>query len=353
MKLTRNHYLAIAALALAVAAAAFEPAALSGIDPALLGLPLIGLQMSPSAARVVDPVLSEIARGYKNGDMVADALFPDVPVDQRGGQVIEFGKEDFRLYATGRAPGANTKRVQYGYLGKPFALKQHALEGVVPFEIMQDANQVPGIDMGRVAVMKTQNIIYLAHEKACADKARSLANYAATNRVTLAGTDQWNDYANSNPTGDIEDAKEAVRSMIGRRPNKAVVAAAVFAKLKEHPKIVDRIKYTGRDILTAELLAALWGLAEVRIGDAVYQDAAGQMVDVWGKDVILGYTATGTLRDMGEPSYGYTYRLRNHPIVEVPYQDRNAKSWVYPVTDELDPNIAGADAGFLIQNAVA
>ena len=82
-----------------------------------------------------------------SGDMVGDVLFPVVPVDQRGGKIITFGKEDFRLYATGRAPGSNTRRVQFGHSGGPFALAQHSLEGVVPFEIMQDANAVPGIDM--------------------------------------------------------------------------------------------------------------------------------------------------------------------------------------------------------------
>ncbi len=40
---------------------------------------------------------------------------------------------------TGRAPGGSTKRVQYGHSGAPYALKQEALEGVVPFELMQEA----------------------------------------------------------------------------------------------------------------------------------------------------------------------------------------------------------------------
>ena len=53
------------------------------------------------------------------------------------------------------------------------------------------------------------------------------------------------------------------------------------------------------------------------------------------------------------PSYGYTYQLRGYPIVELPYEDRNPKSWIYPVTDEVQPVIAGAEAGYLISAAVA
>jgi hypothetical protein len=56
---------------------------------------------------------------------------------------------------------------------------------------------------------------------------------------------------------------------------------------------------------------------------------------------------------MGTPSYGYTYRLRGNPAVESAYQDRNAKSWIYPVTDELSPVIAGALSGYLFSSVVA
>ncbi len=321
-------------------------------EAAILGAALT-TQMTPAGARVVDPILTTAAQGYKNADLVCEVLFPVVPVDQRGGKIITFRKEDFELYATGRVPGQNTRRVQFGYDGAAFALEQHALEGTVPFEIMQDANAVPGINMGKVAVMKTQNIIALRCEKACADLARAAANYPASNKVTLAGVDQWSDYANSDPFDDVETAIEAVRAKIGRRPNAAVLGAKVMSKLKYHPKALDRIKYTGRDSVTAEMLAALFGLKKLAVGDAVYLDNAGAMNDVWGKDMVLGYTEIGTLQDMGLPSYGYTYRLRGFPIVETPYQDRNAKSWVYPATDELSPVIASNIAGYLIQSAVA
>lgn len=310
-------------------------------------------QMTPAQARVIDPILTEVARGFRPAEAVGSLLFPAVPVDQRGGRIVEFSNEDFKIYATARAPGTNTKRVQYGYSGKPYALEQHALEGVVPFELMQDANAVPGIDLARVAVMKTQRIIALRTEKAQADLATAAANYGAGMTQALSGTAQWSDYANSNPSLDIETAKEAVRAKIGLRPNTVVLGAAVFAKLREHPKILDRIKYTSRDVVTTDLLAALWGVARVAVGDAVYATDAGAFVDVWGKNVIVAYTEAGSLAEMGLPSFGYTYQLRGFPVVEQPYQDRNAKSWVYPVTDELSPVIAGNTAGFLYTTVVA
>jgi len=313
------------------------------------------LQLSVSQARVIDPILSTVAQGYSNSELIGSSLFPYVPVGTRGGKIITFNKEDFALYNTGRVPGANTRRVQYGYSGASFALESHSLEGVVPTELSQDANAVPGIDLGNNAVMRTQNIISLRLEAAQAALATAAGNYGASNKTTLSGTSQWSDLTAgvSDPVKDIETAKEAVRRQIGRRPNTIVMGAAVMAMLKQHPKVLDRVKYTGRDVATPELMASLFGVKQVLVGDGVYTDAAGVMTDVWGKFVVVAYTELGGLAAMGAPTFGYTYRLSGYPMVETPYLDRNSKSWVYPVTDEVAPVIAGAVAGYLISAAVA
>lgn len=311
-------------------------------------------QMSNSQARLIDPILTAIARGYSNNQFVGGILFPTVTVNVRGGKIIQFGKEAFMLYATGRSPGQNTKRVTFGYAGSNFVLEQHSLEGVLPRETREEAAAVPGIDLGATTVRGVQDIIELRKEKAQADIARNAANYAASNKVTLSGTSQWNDYSGiSDPVGNIEAGKEVVRQKIGKKANVAVIGALVFSALKNHPKVVDRMKYTGRDVATPELLASLFGLDKVVVGEAIFSDDAGNFADIWGRDVILAYVDLGSVADKGKPSYGYTYQLEGYVQVEEPYYERNPKSWIYPVTDELAPVMAGPDAGFLIANAVA
>lgn len=310
--------------------------------------------MNNAQARVIDPILSSVAQGYQNAELIYPALFPVVPVEQRGGKIIQFGREDFRLYSTARAPGAATKRVEFGYSGIAFSLNQFSLEGKVPFEHMQEANAVPGIDLGRMAVLKVQNIIQLANEVAAATLATTAASYQTANKATLSGTSQWSDYSGtSNPSRDIQTAVEAVRAAVGKRANTVVIGPKVWSALKMHPAIIERIKYTGRDSVTLDMLATLWDVKRVVVGDAIYEDASGNLADVWGKYVVVAYTDIGGLADAGLPSYGYTYRLRNYPAVETPYQDRNAKSWIYPVTDELQPVAASINAGYLISGAVA
>ncbi len=309
-------------------------------------------QMNPAQARVVDAVLTTAAQGYQQANLVYPTLFPVVSVAQRGGKILTFGREAFRTYNTGRSPGQNTKRIQIGYLGNPYVLEQHALEGVLPMEIQEEATATtPGIQLATGTVRTVQDIIQLRTEAAAAALATNLANYSASNKVTLAGSSKWSD-PSSTPSTDVETAKEAIRSSIGRRPDTAVVAAKAFAALKSNPSILDRIKYTGRDSVTEDLLANLWGLQRVVVGDAVFEQPDGTLSDVWGGDVVLGYTAVGTVADRGRPTYGYTYRLQGYPVVEQPYYDRQCKSWIYPVTDELQPVIAGVEGGYLIKAAV-
>lgn len=312
-------------------------------------------QMTPASARVIDPILTEVARGYQNSELVGSALFPSVSVGQRGGKIIQFGKEHFRLYNTARAPGAAVKRIESAYSAASYALEDHSLAEGVPVELLEEAQAVPGIDLGTAAVRRAQDVIALRLEYQQAQLATNAASYAATNKVTLSGTSQWSDFTNgvSDPIKDIETAKDAVRAAVGRMPNTIVMGAAVLAKLRQHPKIIERIKYTGRDIPTPELLASLFGVARVLSGDAVYADDAGAFSDVWGKVVVVAYTDTAGINDAGRPSYGYTYRLRGYPVVEPARYDPDTRSWVYAVHDAVIPVLAGAEAGYLISAAVA
>lgn len=310
-------------------------------------------QNSLSAARVVNPVLTTVAQGYKHPQFVGEALFPPVPVTSRGGNIITFGKEDFMSYGNlARTPGANTPRVQFGYSGSTYALSDYSIEGQVPIELLQEGAAVPGLDAGMIGMAKAMNIIALRRELAQAALATTAGNYGASNKVTLSGTTQWS-HASGVPVDTIETAKDAIRAATGKRPNVVVMGAAVYKSARTNPQIVDRIKYTGRDVATPELLAMLFGVDRVLIADAITATDAGVFSDVWGKFVVIAYTETDTLLNMGAPSFGYTYTLQGYPLAEEPYYDRNVKSWIYPASSCEAPVIAAADAGYLISAAVA
>lgn len=316
-------------------------------------------QLTPGQARVIDPVLTSIAQGFRQNDLVGGLLFPTVSVGTRAGRVISFGREDFMQYANlARAPGEATRRVQFGYASNPFALVDYSLEGALPIEILQEglaSENGFSIDGARIALNKTQAIMALRLEIQQATLATTLGNYAASNRITLSGTSQWSDFGTtSDPIAVVENAKDAIRASTGRMPNTMVMGAAVLKSLRQHPKIIDRVKYTGRDVPTLELLAALFGLERVAVGNAIASNDAGTAFsDVWGKHAVVAYTETSPLASMGTPTYGYTYNLGGYPLAEPAYYDRNPKTWFFPVTRAEAPVIAAALAGYFIQNAVA
>lgn len=301
--------------------------------------------------RVIDPILSTVVQGYAHPEHIGMNLFPRVPVNISGGKIIEFGKEAFKLYSTARAPGTAFKRMQFGYEGKPFALENHGLEAPVPREHQRDAQNVPGIDLATRAINGVMRVNSLILENSQAQLARNAAGYDANHKLALSGSDQWSDYAKSNPVGDVDDAKEAIRSSTGVYPNVLEISAKVFKVLKEHPKILEKIKYTERGIVTAELLAAVFDIPKVIIGKAIGFDDAGQSIDIWGKDVVLAYVPSSP-SGQEEPSYGYTYTMEGHPNVEQPYWEDQSKSWIYGVGYERAPVLSGIASGFLIVNAV-
>ncbi len=306
------------------------------------------MTMNQAGVRVVDPILSTVVQGFRLPGLIGEALFPRVPVGVAGGKVLQFGKEAFQAYNTQRAPGTGTKRITFGYLGQPYALENHALEAPVPREWMRDAKVVPGVDLGTRATNLTMRVNLKSLEAQQAALATNAANYDANHKLVLAGATKWST-ATGTPKADIEAAKEAIRTTTGMRPNVMGISAVGFKALRENPTVIDRFKYVSKESITADMIANLFDLQKVVVGDDISADDAGAFTDTWGNNAILAYVPP-VPSTMEEPSYGYTYVMEGHPLVEVPYWDANAKSWIYGVSFERVPVLTGLLSGFLIQN---
>lgn len=311
------------------------------------------MSQSQSQVRVIDPILSKVVRGFSQsqGGFVAGMVFPRVPVSAYGGTIIEFGKESFRLVNTRRAPGTATQRVKFGYDGKPYAIVPSALDAQVPREWMRDATQVPGIDLASRAIRVVHNVLALGHEYASAQLALDPAKYGANNKVTYTTANSWW-VDTSDPLKDISEAKDAIRAKTGMKPNLLVLSPSALSALKVHPKLIERIKYTKAESLTLEMLANLFEVPKVVEAEGIVasgaQDAFG---DIWKKDALLCYSDQSPAASNEVPSYGYTYVIEGMPAVEKPWWEDSTKSWIYGVSDDNTPVVAGADAGYLFQNA--
>ena len=84
--------------------------------------------------RVVDPVLTSIARGYKNAAFIGERIFPIVLTDKEGVTVPTFGKSAFVEYDTERAVGADSNVLVREKTGKlDLVLNEHDLAAPVDY----------------------------------------------------------------------------------------------------------------------------------------------------------------------------------------------------------------------------
>ena len=306
--------------------------------------------MNRSQARVIDPILSTVASGYRNAEYVGTTLMPMIGCPKSGIRLMKFGKEGFIKYNMRRAPGAKTARVQYGYASDPVALLQDALDGQVPREWLRDSEDIPNLNLGTRAINLVMNSMHLGLETEIAEIAVDATNYGVNNKVSLTGTDMWTD-TNSKLKNQMNSYKEAVRSQIGVYPNKLVLTPGDYNACIEHPEVRDQFKYTSSESITPDMLARFFDLDKVVVGKSVWTpDADSPLQDCWTSSV-LGYVPPEGERAMGVPSYGYTYVLDDHPMVEEAWFDKDAKSWIYPAEFERRPYLTGMEAGYLIQGA--
>jgi hypothetical protein len=320
--------------------------------------------MAPNTAqrRIQDPILTTIAHGYSGQEFVGSWLFPPVQVSTRGGRVVRYGREQFRKLSLRRAPGAPKVRTTYEYSSQNFNIEQDALSTPLPIEHIEDAAVTPGIDLGQAFTEMNMESLALQLEIEEGELARNPANYSAGNVLPLLGPAKFSD-PSSNVPRQIDEAKDVVRQKIKKKPNIMMASAKADIEIRNNPSVKDRFVHFTAEMLTSEMLAALFGVAKYVVGDSSYDDDSGNSVDIWGNDVILAYVplqslvlpsryAPGNKLTTAMPSYGYNYVYMNSPVAEEPYWDDDCETWLFSGKYDRDPVLTGMDAGFLLQNVV-
>lgn len=309
--------------------------------------------------RVIDPVLTRIAHGFTNPiPGVAEFIAPMVDVNTRSGKIIKFGKEQFAVLNTKRAPGTNIKRNFLYYSSDSYSLEQDALGAEIPYEHLEEVNTVGlPIDLQQMALNSTLASLDLNWE----DEVLGMVNNSSKYESGLTSTPSTKfDASGSDALAVITAAKEAVRAQSAVYPNSMVIGPRVYQALQLQSNIRESIKYQGRWAATTDDLAVYFGLSRgVRVAEKVKLNASGAMVDLMGDNVLLFYAPPNNgLVNYGTPSFAYTYRLRNYPIVTPFRQDPDRRVIVADVIREAKAIITGmgatnkAAAGYLLTDTL-
>jgi len=281
--------------------------------------------MNLDQVRVIDPILTQIAQGYKNTDGVATFFAPAVSMNVRAGRTLTFGKEAFAAQTFLRAPGTNIQKIQNEFGTRSFSLRQEAISWSIAEEVAAEAkNGAAAIDLRAYAAKDAANRLQQSWEVEVAKRVLDVTQYETGNVLDLAtynsGADQFN-----SPTSDVEilmdDLKEQVRSQIGCYPNKLVLSPDAFHALKRNKRIRD---FMQRGVLVNEkTLAEIFGLDEIRVARRLKLGEDGvSLENIYNNVGLLFYHPSGATdgftpamdANYGTPAFAYTYTLSGYPI---------------------------------------
>lgn len=301
--------------------------------------------------RVVDPVLTSLARGYRNAQFISEGLFPVAELDKESGIIPLFGKEAFRLWDTERAIRAKSNVMTADDADTlDVVLREHDL--AYPVDYREQAESM--FNEEAKAARRVKDAIDLGREVRAALLAQNPATYLSGAKVTLSGSSQWSN-GGGDPIKAVEDGKEVVRQRTGMRPNTAAIGAAAYASLKFHPKLASALGSDKDKLITLEHLKAIWGLENIYVGEALAANGQGALGDIWGDNVVLAYVAkpgAGQSHDHDVPSFGYTLRKKGMPETDKYDAEGNKVEYVRH-TDIYKVVVVGADAGYLIADTNA
>lgn len=296
------------------------------------------------AQRIVDPVLTSIARGYTNAEFIAEKLFPVVKVKKESAKIPTFGKEAFRSYKSERAIAAQSNKIrEFAMDTVTYETKEHDLEYHLDYRVIKESD----LDQKKYATNLVVDGLKLNHEIAVAKLVQNAATFDSANKEVL--TDNYLDDPETDVVAYIDEKKEALRAIIGKEPNVMVMGPKVLKALKQHPKNIERIKYSQKGILTLDLLKELFDMKNIFVGKGLYTEDDAAFKDIWGENIILAYLAnpTGLASTYYEPCFGYTLRVEGNPFVDR-YQTHGGKVEIVRATDNYDIKLVGKESAFLI-----
>ena len=204
----------------------------------------------------------------------------------------------------------------------------------------------------------------------CADKI-DLKKERRVASAILSGT--WSGVAGEDAAGlwapndatntfidDMLSRIEYIRSQTGFMPNTLVLDHGTYNALKKNDALLNRIRYTQRGILTAELIAAMFDLSQVLIAKSIYSTAKEKKdgtdftaSNIWEKNAgkgaaFLFYKAPRL--GLKTPTAGMQARINypgSGPRRAVKWREEAEHQDVYEVAEETDIVTMCSDLGFL------
>ena len=271
----------------------------------------------PTQSQVhVDAILTNISVAYmqKAENFIADKVFPVVPVDKQSDKYFTYDKNDWlRDEAQVRADGTESVGSGYNISTASYYCDVFAIHKDVGDQTRANADAPINVDREAAEfvthrLLMRREIQFMNDFMTTSVWSKDITGVAAS--PTTNQTVQWSDYTNSDPIEDIEAGKASILSTTGFEANTLVLGYDVFRQLKNHPDLVDRIKYTSSQTITEDMLARMFDIERVLVSKSVKatnaEGATGAYSFTTGKTALLAHVASAP--GLLTPSAGYTFQ---------------------------------------------
>lgn len=267
----------------------------------------------------IDAPLTNISVAYiQQSSFIADKVFPIVPVTKQSALFFKYRKEDwFSDQAKERAAGTESAGGDYSIDSEDaYFCRRYSFHKDVTEE--DRANTDNPLDCDRDAAEFVTQKLLLKRERDWAKKyfasgvwgTEIKADTDAAGSTPTGGANifGWNS-AKSDPIMDIANSSDNMKGLTGYRPNTMVLGPKVLTALKNHPAIIERIKYTQRGVITLDLLASMFEVQRIFVADSVswnYDSLQDDKTEfLYGNHALLMYVAPRAA--LKTPTAGYTF----------------------------------------------
>ena len=296
---------------------------------------------------------------------IADKVFPVVPVSKQSDIYPIYTKNDwFRDEAKPRAAGTESAGSGYNVdTSNTYYCGVDAIHKDIADQIRNNADSWLNLD--RDATQFVTRRLAIRREKKWVSSFFKSGVWG-TDITGVSGTPSgaqakhWSD-ATSTPIEDVQAGITAVLKATGFKPNKLTVGWEVFSALRNHPDIVERYKYTTSSSLTADMIAAVLGIANLIVAESVYatnNEGGTPAYDfIHGKHAMLSYSPDTP--SLLQPSAGYAFAWTGHvpqlnsAIGVSRFRMDHLKSDRVEGEIAYDMKLIGADLGYFWDGIVA
>ena len=292
----------------------------------------------------VDQLLSNIAVKYQNTNFIHQDVFPAVPVKKTSDLYRTYTK-NWRIPETNRAPGGLAREHAFEIGTSSYVLEKHALKQFVPDTSVDNYDIT---DLRADATIELTEKIMMRKELQCAALFTTTSWSLGT---SLAAADTWVT-GTALPIPLFDTAMSTVLANAAVKPNYAIIPLDSMNSLKNHTTVVDRVKYTSKEI-NFDIVGGLIGIPKILVPTMYYDTsllgASTTASSIWKTDfAFVGFKPASP--GFYQLSSGYMFQ-KDKPLVRR-WREEERESEAIEVDCEFQFKVVASLTGYYINNVI-